>query len=141
MYNSIVKLNTIRIAATVITHLARLATLTTLASNYVVGHDHLYHVGTSQTGGTDLAAVHPVVLGAGEGGSRIRFGSLGASLALAGETLALAEEIALLLGIASILADGVVDLGGVGREEGRRGDDDERNGRESHAFIDELDRK
>ena len=136
MYNSIVKLNTIRIAATVITHLARLAALATLASNYFVGHDQLYHVGTSQTGGTDLAAVHPVVLGAGEGGSRIRFGSLGASLALA-----LAGEIPLLLGIASILSDGVVNLGGVGREEGRRGDDDERNGRESHAFIDELDRK
>ena len=68
MYNSIVKLNTIRIAATVITHLARLATLATLASNYFVGHDQLYHVGTSQTGGTDLAAVHPVVLGAGEEG-------------------------------------------------------------------------
>jgi len=134
MYNSIVKLNTIRIAATVITHLARLATLATGASNYLVGHDQLYHVGTSQTGGTDLAAVHPVVLGAGEGGSRIRFGSLGASLALAG-------EITSLLGIASILSDGVVNFGGVGREEGRRGDDDERNGRESHAFIDELDRK
>ena len=136
MYNSIVKLNTLRIAATVITHLARLATLATLASNYFVGHDQLYHVGTSQTGGTDLAAVHPVVLGAGEGGSHIRFGSFGASLALA-----LAGEIPLPLGIASILSDGVVNLGGVGREEGRRGDDDERNGRESHAFIDELDRK
>lgn len=124
------------IAATVITHLARLATLATLATG-IVGHDHLHHhVGTSQTGGTDLAAVHPVVLGAGEGGSRIRFGSLGASLALA-----LAVEIPLLLGIASVLSDGVVNLGGVGREEGRRGDDDERNGRESHAFIDELDRK
>ena len=121
------------IGATVLTHLATLALALAAAS---VGKDHgLRHVGTSQTGGTDLAAVHPVVLGAGEGGShiQIRGGSLGASLALAG-------EIPLLLGIASVLSDVVVDLGGVGREEGRRGGD-ERNGRESHFVLGCYDRK
>lgn len=131
MYNLQCQTATIRKGA-VITHLA-LARLATAASSVVEGKDQLrLHVGTSQTGGTDLAAVHPVVLGAGEGGHAghdSRGGSLGASLALAGEIPLL------LLGIASVLADVVVDLGGVGREEGRRGDDDERNGRESHFVL------
>ena len=132
MYNLQCQTATIRKGA-VITHLA-LARLATAAGSIVEGKDQLsLHVGTSQTGGTDLAAVHPVLLGAAEGGTDhdSRGGSLGSSLALAGEVPLL------LLGIASVLSDVVADLGGVGREEGRRGDDDERNGRESH-FVDDI---
>ena len=122
------------------THLSRLALsgLTgTGRTGHVHGEDQVQHAGSSLTGGADLAAVETVGLGPSQGAAlhwHCVDGASAGSLALAGT----GRKIPLLAGgsIVFVVAVAetalVVDLGGVGREE-RRGGDDECDG-ESHCF-------
>ena len=119
------------------THLSRLALsgLTgTGRTGHVHGEDQVQHAGSSLTGGADLAAVESVGLGTSQGAAlhwHCGDGAPARSFALSGgEIPLLGGSIVFVVIIAETTLG--VDLGGVGRDE-RRGGDDECDG-ESHCF-------